>query len=180
MALNMKKLFALKDCLDLKIYDLSEVEQHDDLADAIANSVLPKLEIEYLNKTSFSLSSESVFAKKKGLDTLAFSSGRTGELVLTSELTNFTAFGMQLGGKVGVDKIEVDNLIPNTHYIITGTFRFLYDDSTEGVGKITFYKAKPKADCSVDFDSENVASFELKFDLLANKDGKTLTIEENI
>lgn len=179
MALDMKKLFALKDCLDLKIYDLSEVEQHTDLADAIANSVLPKLEIEYLNKTSFSLSSESVYAKKKGTNALAFSSGRTGELTLSSELTNFTAFGMQLGGKVGANKIEVDNLIPNTHYIITGTFRFLYEDSTEGVGKITFYKAKPKADCSVEFDSENVASFDLVFDLLSDKDGNFLLIEEN-
>lgn len=180
MALNMKKLFALKDCLDLKIYDLAEVETEGDLAAAILAGVQPIVEADYLNKTSFSLSTDTVYAKKKGTNAIAFGSGRTGELTLSSELTNFTSLGMQLGGKVGADKIEVDDVIPNTHYIITGTWRFVYDDSSEGVGKITFYKAKPKPDCSIEFDSENVASFELIFDLLANKDGKFFLIEENI
>lgn len=159
MSLN----FAIKDCLDLEVTVLGQSS--------------PAMVIDYLNSCSFNISADSVQAKKKGSPAVTFAGAKTGELTLSSELTNIQTLGMQLGGKVTGEKIEITSVVPATHYILNGTFRTVNENGEEKVRKITFHKCKPKVDCEVAFDSESVASFDLKFDLMVDSNDKFITID---
>lgn len=159
MSLN----FAIKDCLDLEVTALGQ------------NS--PAMTIDYLNSCSFNISADSVQAKKKGSPAVTFAGAKTGELNLSSELTNIQALGMQLGGKVTGEKIEITSVVPATHYILKGTFRTVNESGEEKVRNITFHKCKPKVDCEISFDSENVAAFDLKFDLMVDANDKLITVD---
>ena len=93
--------FAIKDAMDLKIKVLGESD--------------PKLVIDYLNECSFSKTSDSVFAKKKGVNSVGFAGATSGTLTLNSELTSIEALGLALGGKVTGEKIEIA-LDDNSNY----------------------------------------------------------------
>lgn len=155
--------FAIKDCLDLDVTVLGQGS--------------PAMTIDYLNSCSFSVSADSVQAKKKGTPAVTFAGAKTGELTLSSELTNIQALGLQLGGKVTGEKIEITSVVPADHYVLSGTFRTVDENGQEKTRKITFHKCKPKVDCEVAFDSENVASFDLKFDLMVDANDKFITID---
>lgn len=159
MSLN----FAIKDCIDLEVTVLGQGS--------------PAMTIDYLNSCSFNISADSVAAKKKGTPAVTFAGAKTGELTLSSELTNIQAWGMQLGGKVTGEKIEITSVVPATHYVLSGTFRTVGENGEEKIRKITFHKCKPKVECEVAFDSENVAAFDLKFDLMVDADDKFITID---
>ena len=159
MSLN----FAIKDCLDLEVTAIGEST--------------PAMIIDYLNSCSFNISADSVQAKKKGSPAITFAGAKTGELNLSSELTNIEALGMQLGGKVTGEKIEITSVVPATHYTLNGTFRTVNESGEEKVRKITFHKCKPKVDCDIAFDSENVAAFDLKFDLMADAEDRFITVD---
>ena len=58
--------FAIKDAMDLKIKVLGESD--------------PKLVLDYLNECSFSKTSDSVFAKKKGVNSVGFAGATSGTL----------------------------------------------------------------------------------------------------
>jgi len=156
--------FAIKDAMDLKIKVLGEEEA--------------KLTIDYLNECSFSKTSDSVFAKKKGVNAVGFAGSTSGTLTLNSELTSIEALGLALGGKVTGEKIEITDVVPTDFFVIEGTFNTVSEDGTAKARKITFHKCKPQASCDISFSAENVASFALNFDLLIDEEHKFMTIEE--
>ena len=156
--------FAIKDAMDLKIKVLGESD--------------PKLVIDYLNECSFSKTSESIYAKKKGVNAIGFSGATSGSLTLNSELTSVEALGLALGGKVTGEKIEITDVVPSEFYEIEGTFNTVLEDGTTKLRKITFHKCKPQATCDLSFSAENVAAFALNFDLLVDENHKIMTIDE--
>ena len=156
--------FAIKDAMDLKIKVLGESE--------------PKLVIDYLNECSFSKASDSIFAKKKGVNAVAFAGTTSGTLTLNSELTSVEALGLALGGKVTGEKVEITDVVPTDFFEIEGTFNTVGEDGKGKIRKITFHKCKPQASCDISFSAENVASFALNFDLLIDEDHKFMTIDE--
>lgn len=159
----MNTNFAIKDCIDLEVTVLGQPS--------------PVMTIDYLNSCSFTITADSIQAKKKGTPAITFAGAKTGELTLSSELTNIQALGMQLGGVVTGEKIAITSVVPATHYTLTGTFRTVNESGEEKVRKITFHKCKPKVDAEVTFDSENVATFDLKFDLMVDSSDKFITVD---
>lgn len=155
--------FAIKDAMDVKIKVLGESD--------------PKLVIDYLNECSFSKTSESVFAKKKGNNSIVFSGSTSGSLTLNSEMTSIEALGLALGGTVTGEKIEITNAVPAEFYEIEGTFNTVGEDGKVTARKITFHKCKPQANCDLTFSAENVAAFALNFDLLVSEDNKFMTMD---
>lgn len=156
--------FAIKDAMDLKIKVLGQSD--------------PKLVIDYLNECSFSKTSDSVFAKKKGVNAVGFAGATSGTLTLNSELTSVEALGLALGGKVTGEKIEITDVVPTDFFVIEGTFNTVGEDGVAKARKIIFHKCKPQASCDIAFSAENVASFALNFDLLIDEDHKFMTIDE--
>ena len=161
----MSMQFAIKDAIDLTIKELGQ------------STAL--MTINYLNDCEFSTEAEVIFAKKKGINAVSFPGARTGTLTLNAELADTNWLGMSLGGIVTGEKIEVTDTILNKAYLVEGTFRVAYEDGSEEVKKITFHKATPQISSTIAFSAENVASFSLVFDLLADANGKFITIEKN-
>ena len=159
----MIKQFAIKDAIDLTIRELER-----------GTGVMS---INYLNDCEFTTEAEVIFAKKKGLNSISFPGARTGTLTLNAELADINWLGLALGGTVEGEKIEVTSTILNKAYIIEGTFRVVYEDGAEEVKNITFHKATPQVSSTMAFSAENIASFSLVFDLLADVDGKFITID---
>lgn len=156
--------FAIKDAMDVKIKVLGEDE--------------PKLTIDYLNECSLSKTSESVFAKKKGVNAIGFNGATTGTLTLNSEITSIEALGLALGGVVTGEKVEITDVVPTEFFEIEGTFNTVGEDGVVKPRKMVFHKCKPQVNCDLTFSAENVASFALNFDLLVNEDHKFMTIDE--
>ena len=156
--------FAIKDAMDVKIKVLGESD--------------PKLTIDYLNECSLSKTSESVFAKKKGVNAIGFNGATTGTLTLNSEITSVEALGLALGGVVTGEKIEITDVVPTEFFEIEGTFNTVGEDGVVKPRKMVFHKCKPQVNCDLTFSAENVASFALNFDLLVNEDHKFMTIDE--
>ena len=156
--------FAIKDAMDVKIKVLGEGE--------------PKLTIDYLNECSLSKTSESVFAKKKGVNSIGFNGATTGTLTLNSEITSIEALGLALGGVVTGEKIEITDVVPTEFFVIEGTFNTVGEDGVVKARQMTFHKCKPQANCELSFSAENVASFALNFDLLVDENHKFITIDE--
>ena len=160
------KQFAIKDAIDLTVKELGQSSN--------------LMTINYLNDCEFSTEAEVVFAKKKGINAVSFPGARTGTLTLNAELADIQWLGLSLGGMVTGEKIEVTDTILNKAYVIEGTFRVAFEDGTEEVKKITFHKATPQISSTIAFSAENVASFSLVFDLLADASGKFITIDKNL
>lgn len=155
--------FAIKDAMDVKIKVLGEGD--------------PKITIDYLNECSLSKSSESVFAKKKGVNSIGFNGATNGTLTLNSELTSIEALGLALGGKVTGEKIEITDVVPTEFFEIEGTFNTVGEDGVVTARKMVFHKCKPQANCELSFSAENVASFALNFDLLVDENHKFMTVD---
>ena len=107
--------FAIKDAMDVKIKILGESD--------------PVITIDYLNECAFSKTSESVFAKKKGVNAIGFNGATSGTLTLNSELTSIEALGLALGGKVMGEKIEITDGGMGDTLIGTTTFKMLLGDT---------------------------------------------------
>ena len=159
----MTKQFAIKDAIDLTVRELER-----------GTGVMT---INYLNDCEFTTEAEVIFAKKKGANAISFPGNRTGTLTLNAELADVNWLGLSLGAVVEGEKIEVTNSILNKAYIIEGTFRVVYEDGAEEVKSIIFHKATPQVSSTMAFSAENVATFSLVFDLLADMDGKFITID---
>ena len=156
--------FAIKDAMDVKV----KVLGREDVV----------LTIDYLNECSLSKTSESVFAKKKGHNSIVFSGATSGTLTLNSELTSVEALGLALGGKVTGEKIEITDVVPSEFYEIEGTFNTVGEDGNVVARKMIFHKCKPQANCDLTFSAENVASFALNFDLLVDEEHKFMTLDK--
>lgn len=159
----MSKNFAIKDCIDLDIYPYGSDE-------AI-------MRIDYLNNASFNISAESVYAKSKGANAIQFAGAKEGELSLSSELTKIEMLGMQLGGNVIGQTIKITDAVPSKFYKLIGVFKTVDETGAETNRRIIFHKCSPKVDAEVTFDSENVAEFNLSFDLMVDSNKEFITID---
>ena len=155
--------FAIKDAMDVKIKVLGQEDV--------------KLTIDYLNECSLTKTSESVFAKKKGHNSIGFAGATSGTLTLNSELTSIEALGLALGGKVTGERIEITDVVPTEFFEIEGTFNTVGEDGVVTARKMTFHKCKPQANCDLAFSAENVAAFALNFDLLVDENHKFMTVD---
>lgn len=155
--------FAIKDVMDLTITEIG--------------GSTPVMTVNYLNSCEFSVEGETVFAKKKGNNAIAFAGARTGTLTLNSELADIQWLGMSLGGAVTGENIEVTGAGLNKTYTIAGTFRVKEEGASELKTKyITFHSATPQMNSTISFSSEEVASFALAFDLTVNASDKFISI----
>jgi hypothetical protein len=143
--------FALKDCMDLEIREIG--------GDKV-------IKVDYLNSATLNITADVTYAKKKGSNAIAFSSPKSGTITFTSEITNTEMLALQLGGEVVDGKIKVGATSPTTHYEIVGKFNVVYENGTQGLKTLFFPKSKPQVDAEMTFDSENVSTFDLTFDLL--------------
>lgn len=157
--------FAIKDCFNLKFYELG-TEEHEAF-----------LTIDYLNSGSFSLESDKVAAKKKGTDAVTFAGARTGTLKVESELSNVQMLGMALGGKVSGTKISITDIVPSKFYKVDGTFKVRTEEGKDIDCKVTFYKVSPQPNSELAFSATDVAKFSLTFDLLLDSSNKLIDID---
>lgn len=154
----MSKLFAIKDAMNLKITPAETPE-------------VPLMTVDYCNSCSLTKDGETVYAKKRGANAVAFNSAPTGTFVMNSELATIEWLGLALGGKAEGDKVKITDIAPSTIYIIEGTFRCTNDDGSETIRTIKFPNAKPQPNSELTFDSENVTGFSLTFDVMVDSKG---------
>lgn len=158
------ELFAIKDAMDLSIKEVGATD--------------PMMIVKYLNSCSFAKESETVYAKKKGANAIAFSSGATGTFTMGAELVPIQWLAMALGGEFdeATEEVVVKSISPSTVYEISGTFRCTLENGKNKIRSITFPKAKPQPNTEITFEAENVASFEMTFDLMVDENDVLMKI----
>lgn len=168
MVINKK--FAVKDAIDMLIKDASNAQDEG-------------VFIDYLNTCSINLSSDSVYARKKGNNAISFGTSRTGTFTLEAEVIDINYLAWMLGGEIikgtgeseGATLIKVTGKIPSRAYIIEGTFSCTAEDGTEIIQHIKMYNAKPQANADLSLSAIDVSNFSLTFDVLV--DANDLMIE---
>lgn len=149
--------FAIKDAMDLKITKVGEGS--------------PLMTIDFLNGCSFERNTENVFAKKKGINAIAFAGTTEGTLSINSEMTNIDLLAMQLGAVKTGESMKATAVLPATAYKIEGTFRVVEEGGVEKIYNMIFPNCKPQPSGSIEFSAENVASFDMTWDVMVDKDG---------
>lgn len=149
--------FAIKDAMDLKITKVGESS--------------PLMTIDFLNGCSFERSTENVFAKKKGINAIAFAGTTEGTLSINSEMTNIDLLAMQLGAVKTGESMKATAVLPATAYKIEGTFRVVEEGGVEKIYNMIFPNCKPQPSGSIEFSAENVASFDMTWDVMVSQEG---------
>ena len=149
--------FAIKDAMDLKITKSGEGS--------------PLMTIDFLNGCSFERNTENVFAKKKGINAIAFAGTTEGTLSINSEMTNIDLLAMQLGAVKTGESMKATAVLPATAYKIEGTFRVVEEGGVEKIYNMIFPNCKPQPSGSIEFSAENVASFDMTWDVMVAQDG---------
>ena len=163
--------FAIKDAMDLKITKAGESS--------------PMMTIDFLNGCSFERNTSNVFAKKKGINATAFAGTTEGTFSMNSEMTNTDLLAMQLGAVKTGETMKATAVLPANAYKIEGTFRVVEEGGTEKIYNMIFPNCKPQPTGSIEFSAENVASFDMTWDVMVAADGTffemkpaTMTISE--
>ena len=149
--------FAIKDAMDLKITKLGEST--------------PAVTVDFLNSCSFERNTENVFAKKKGINAIAFPGTTEGTFSMSSEMTNIDLLAMQLGAVKTGESLKATAVLPATAYKIEGTFRIVEEGGVEKMYTMVFPNCKPQPSGSIEFSAENVASFDMTWDVMIATDG---------
>ena len=149
--------FAIKDAMDLKITKSGEGS--------------PLMTIDFLNGCSFERNTENVFAKKKGINAIAFAGTTEGTLSINSEMTNIDLLAMQLGAVKTGESMKATAVLPATAYKIEGTFRVVEEGGVEKIYNMIFPNCKPQPSGSIEFSAENVASFDMTWDVMVSQEG---------
>ena len=153
--------FAIKDAIDMTITGKTSQK-----------SVM----IDYLNSCSLTLESESVYAKKKGNDAIAFAGSRSGQFTMDAEVIDDQFLAWMLGGTIDESgKISVKGDVPNESYSIEGTFKIQTTEGTQ-TRQIKFYNASPQANTDLSLSATEVSSFSLTFDILVDEDSNILDL----
>ena len=149
--------FAIKDAMDLKITKAGESS--------------PMMTIEFLNGCSFERNTSNVFAKKKGINAIAFAGTTEGTFSMNSEMTNTDLLAMQLGAVKTGETMKATAVLPANAYKIEGTFRVVEEGGVEKIYNMIFPNCKPQPSGSIEFSAENVASFDMTWDVMVAADG---------
>lgn len=158
-----EKLFAIKDAMNVTI---TPIGQEDAL-----------MVVDYSNSCTLTKDGETTYAKKKGANAVAFNAPPTGTFTINSEFATLKWLGLSLGGTVTGEKIKVTSIAPSTAYKIEGEFRCTNDDGTETMRILKLPNVKPQPNSELTFDSENVASFALTFDVMVDNAGTFLEMD---
>lgn len=149
--------FAIKDAMDLKITKVGEST--------------PAITVDFLNSCSFERNTENVFAKKKGVNAIAFAGTTEGTFSMSSEMTTLDLLAQQLGAVKTGETLKATAVLPASSYKIEGTFRMVEEGGVEKIYTMIFPNCKPQPSGSVEFSAENVASFDLTWDVMVAPDG---------
>ena len=149
--------FAIKDAMDLKITKVGESS--------------PMMTIDFLNGCSFERNTSNVFAKKKGINAIAFAGTTEGTFSMNSEMTNTDLLAMQLGAVKTGETMRATAVLPSNAYKIEGTFRVVEEGGVEKIYTMVFPNCKPQPSGSIEFSAENVASFDMTWDVMVAADG---------
>ena len=149
--------FAIKDAMDLKITKIGESS--------------PLMTIDFLNSCSFERNTENVFAKKKGINAIAFAGTTEGTFSMSSEMTNTELLAMQLGAVKTGENMKATSVLPAASYKLEGTFRVVEEGGVEKIYNMIFPNCKPQPSGSIEFSAENVASFDMTWDVMVSQDG---------
>ena len=149
--------FAIKDAMDLKITKIGEST--------------PTVTVDFLNSCSFERNTENVFAKKKGINAIAFAGTTEGTFSMGSEMTNIDLLAMQLGAVKTGESLKATAVLPATAYKIEGTFRIVEEGGVEKMYTMVFPNCKPQPSGSIEFSAENVASFDMTWDVMVSAEG---------
>lgn len=149
--------FAIKDAMDIKITKVGESS--------------PLMTIDFLNSCSFERNTENVFAKKKGINAIAFAGTTEGTFSMSSEMTNTDLLAMQLGAVKTGEAMKATSVLPAVSYKLEGTFRVVEEGGVEKIYNMIFPNCKPQPSGSIEFSAENVASFDMTWDVMVAQDG---------
>ena len=149
--------FAIKDAMDLRITKVGESS--------------PMMTIDFLNGCSFERNTENVFAKKKGINAIAFAGTTEGTFSMNSEMTNTDLLAMQLGAVKTGESMRATAVLPANAYKIEGTFRVVEEGGVEKIYTMVFPNCKPQPSGSIEFSAENVAAFDMAWDVMVASDG---------
>ena len=149
--------FAIKDAMDIKITRIGESS--------------PLMTIDFLNSCSFERNTENVFAKKKGINAIAFAGTTEGTFSMSSEMTNTDLLAMQLGAVKTGEAMKATSVLPAASYKLEGTFRVVEEGGVEKIYNMIFPNCKPQPSGSIEFSAENVASFDMTWDVIVAQDG---------
>ena len=149
--------FAIKDAMDIKITRIGESS--------------PLMTIDFLNSCSFERNTENVFAKKKGINAIAFAGTTEGTFSMSSEMTNTDLLAMQLGAVKTGEAMKATSVLPAASYKLEGTFRVVEEGGVEKIYNMIFPNCKPQPSGSIEFSAENVASFDMTWDVMVDQDG---------
>lgn len=149
--------FAIKDAMDLKITKVGQAT--------------PLMTVDFLNSCSFDRSTDNVFAKKKGINAIAFAGTTEGTFNMSSEMTNTDLLAMQLGAVKTGEAMKATAVLPADAYKIEGTFRVVEEGGVEKIYNMIFPNCKPQPSGSIEFSAENVASFDMAWDVMVAQDG---------
>lgn len=149
--------FAIKDAMDIKITRIGESS--------------PLMTIDFLNSCSFERNTENVFAKKKGINAIAFAGTTEGTFSMSSEMTNTDLLAMQLGAVKTGEAMKATSVLPAASYKLEGTFRVVEEGGVEKIYNMIFPNCKPQPSGSIEFSAENVASFDMTWDVMVAQDG---------
>lgn len=149
--------FAIKDAMDLKITKVGQST--------------PLMTVDFLNSCSFERNTENVFAKKKGINAIAFAGTTEGTFSMSSEMTNTDLLAMQLGAVKTGEAMKATAVLPADAYKIEGTFRVVEEGGVEKIYNMVFPNCKPQPSGSIEFSAENVASFDMSWDIMVAQDG---------
>ena len=155
--------FAIKDAMDLKITKIGESS--------------PLMTIDFLNSCSFERNTENVFAKKKGINAIAFAGTTEGTFSMSSEMTNTDLLAMQLGAVKTGENMKATSVLPAASYKLEGTFRVVEEGGVEKIYNMIFPNCKPQPSGSIEFSAENVASFDMTWDVMVAQDGTFFEIK---
>ena len=155
--------FAIKDAMDLKITKIGESS--------------PLMTIDFLNSCSFERNTENVFAKKKGINAIAFAGTTEGTFSMSSEMTNTELLAMQLGAVKTGENMKATSVLPAASYKLEGTFRVVEEGGVEKIYNMIFPNCKPQPSGSIEFSAENVASFDMTWDVMVAQDGTFFEIK---
>lgn len=158
MAVDIKKLYAIKKCINGTLTELG--------GDA------KEIKVDFCNTFNMETSGEKVTARADGEDAINITSSVSRSFKLGMECMTDEAFALLLGGTVDeiTGEIKVLKTPPTTCYSYAGIFTVVYTDGTTGVRDVTIPKVQPSIDTTIDFSSLDLSTFEIPFDILSGDD----------
>src|SRR5699024_1534518 len=94
-----------------------------------------------------------------------------GTFSMSSEMTNTDLLAMQLGAVKTGEAMKATSVLPAVSYKLEGTFRVVEEGGVEKIYNMIFPNCKPQPSGSIEFSAENVASFDMTWDVMVAQDG---------